>query len=262
MQSRFYFLRDAGCVLWHRPCFKAGMNEGFYNAAIKMATSSVQDMEVHTENLANSSMPGYKRLESSHTAFSQVLNAQVEASKEPTNPISVNHTQGALRSTGRSLDFAIEGEGFFVVSDGTQEFYTRNGSFRVSSDGLIVNSLGMAVQTTAGDLAIPRGKNASQLVLDDDLSLRIDGKVIGQLRVAAVEDVRALEQVGTTLFVNRGNETDATQCRVLNGCLEQSNTAIFEEMVGMMTTMRNYEACQKMLRTVDDVEEKMMSKLV
>lgn len=227
-----------------------------------MATGSVLDMEVHTENLANSSMPGYKRLESSHTAFADVLEEQVGASKEPNDPISVNHTQGALRSTGRALDFAIEGEGFFVVSDGTQEFYTRNGSFRISSDGMVVNSLGMAVQTTSGDLKVPLGQNAEQLKIDDELNLRVGGKVIGQLQVAAVEDYAALEQAGTTLFVNAGQETTKAEAKVLNGFLEQSNTAVFEEMVGMMTTMRNYEACQKMLRTVDDAEEKMMSKLV
>lgn len=238
------------------------MNSGFYNAAIQMATCSVQDMEVHTENLANSNMPGYKRLESSHTAFADVLNTQVGKAEEPTNPLSVNHIQGALRSTQRSLDFAIEGDGFFVVSDGQQELYTRNGSFRVSADGRIVNSLGMAVQTTAGDLQIPPGKNAAQLVVDDELNLRLGDKVIGKLKVVAVKDTSALEQVGTTMFINKGLETTDAECTVMNGYLEQSNTAIFEEMVGMMTTMRNYEACQKMLRTVDDADEKMMSKLV
>ncbi len=249
-------------ILWHRPCFKGGMNSGFYNAAIRMATGSVQDMEVHTENLANSSMPGYKRLESSHSAFADVLDTQVGAAEKPANPISVNHTQGALRSTGRSLDFAIEGDGFFVVSDGNQEFYTRNGGFRISADGMVVNSLGMAVQTASGDLQIPRGNNAEQLEIDDELNLRVGGKVIARLQVVAVEDAAALEQAGTTLFVNNGAETIDAECKVLNGFLEQSNTTVFEEMVGMMTTMRNYEACQKMLRTVDDAEEKMMNKLV
>ncbi|MDF7800938.1 flagellar hook basal-body protein [Pontiellaceae bacterium B1224] len=238
------------------------MNSGFYNAAIQMATGSVQDMEVHTENLANSNMPGYKRLESSHTAFADVLDAQVSAPEEPSDPISVNHHQGALRSTERSLDFAIEGDGFFVVSDGRQDYLTRNGGFRVSADGTIVNSLGMAVQTTTGDLRIPQGENASMLELDDELNLRVGGKVIGTLKVEAVQNPSDLDQAGTTLFVNNGAETVDAECRVLNGFLEQSNTAIFEEMVGMMTTMRNYEACQKMLQTVDDAEEKMMSKLV
>jgi flagellar basal-body rod protein FlgG len=268
VRGRFFYFQpleissDWNPILWHRPCFKGCMNSGFYNAAIQMATGSVQDMEVHTENLANSTMPGYKRLESSHMAFADVLDSQVGAAEEPSDPISVNHNQGALRSTERSLDFAIEGDGFFVVSDGNQDFLTRNGSFRVSADGTIVNSLGMAVQTSTGDLRIPPGENAAQLVIDDQLNLRAGDEVIGTLQIEAVADATALEQAGTTLFVNNGVETVDPECKVLNGYLEQSNTAIFEEMVGMMTTMRNYEACQKMLQTVDDAEEKMMSKLV
>jgi len=237
------------------------MNSGFYNAAIQMANGSVQDMEVHTQNLANSSMPGYKRVESSHTAFADSLQRQVDEA-ESSSPLSINHTQGALRATGRPLDFAIEGEGFFVVSDGQREFLTRNGNFRVSAEGHVVNSLGMAVQMVAGDLRIPQGSTAAGLEIDDQLNLRANGKVIGQLRVVAVEQPETLEQAGTTLFVSNGaGETDAG-CKVLNGFLEQSNTGIFEEMVGMMTTMRNYEACQKMLRTVDEADEKMMNKLV
>lgn len=238
------------------------MTSGFYNAAIQMATGSVLDMEVHTENLANTSMPGYKRLESSHAAFADALDKQVGPAAETANPIVVNHVQGALRDTGRPLDFAIEGKGFFVVSDGTQEYCTRNGSFRVSNDGQVVNSLGMAVQTMSGDLRIPRGSTAAQLEIDDKLNIRVAGKVIGTLKLVAVEDPAKLDQAGTTLFVNNGIEEVDPECKVLNGFLEQSNTAVFEEMVGMMTTMRNYEACQKMLRTVDEAEQKMMDKLV
>ncbi len=236
------------------------MNSGFYSAAIRMASGSVQDMEVHTQNLANSSMPGYKRLESTHTAFADELSSRVGGSSD--EPVSVNQTQGALRSTGRSLDFAIEGEGFFVVSDGQNEYLTRNGNFRVSADGHVVNSLGMAVQTLAGDLAIPAGSSAAQLEIDDELNLRMGEQVLGQLRIDAFRDPAELEQAGTTLFVDNGAAQIDAECKVLNGFVEQSNTGVFEEMVSMMTTMRNYEACQKMLRTVDEADEKMMSKLV
>ncbi len=237
------------------------MNTGFYNAAIQMATGSVQNMEVHTENLANSSMPGYKRVESSQMAFADVMDAQVSSGGAPSDSLVLNHAQGALRATERPFDFAIEGDGFFVVSDGNQEFYTRNGNFRISADGTVVNSLGMAVQTTTGDLRIPRSATAAGLQLDDKLNLRVGNKVIGQLRLAAVENPAGLEQAGTTLFVNSGAEEIPPEGKVLQGFLEQSNTSIFEEMVGIMTTLRNYEACQKMLRTVDDVEKKMMNKL-
>lgn len=223
-----------------------------------MSTGSVQDMEVHTANLSHSSMPGYKRLESSHSSFADAMERQA-AAQEGTKSIAVNYSQGALRSTSRPLDFAVDGDGFFVVSDGKQEFLTRNGNFRISTDGTVVNSLGMAVQTSAGDLQIP-SDSRGPLELDDALLLKVGAKTLGKLRLVSVEDTSSLEQAGTTLFVNKGSEIDSDG-KVVQGFLEQSNTGVFEEMVGIMTTMRNYEACQKMLKTVDEADEKMMSKL-
>jgi len=224
-----------------------------------MSTGSVQDMEVHTQNLSHSSMPGYKRLESSHASFADAMQRQSGA-QDTGKSLSVNYLQGGLRSTERAFDFAIEGKGFFVVSDGNQEFLTRNGSFRVSADGTVVNSLGMAVQTSAGDLRIPPGSQGP-LELDDALMLKVGAKTLGQLRLISVEDTSMLEQAGTTLFVNQGAAEVEPESKVLQGFLEQSNTSVFEEMVGIMTTLRNYEACQKMLKTVDEADEKMMSKL-
>jgi flagellar basal-body rod protein FlgF len=236
------------------------MNSGFYNAAIQMSTRSQTAMEVHTQNLANGSMTGYKRLETTNDSFASVMDKN--RGKAEDLYIFTNHDQGVIRVTDRSLDFAIEGKGFFVVSDGEQEFYTRNGSFHMAPDGTVTNSLGMAVQTSSGDLRIPRGNNVDELILDEDLNLRIGKKVFGQLRLASVENPGELDQAGTTLYINNGLDEIEAECSVISGALEQSNTAVFEEMVGIMTTLRNYEACQKMLRSVDEADAKMMEKLV
>lgn len=258
------------CKLRHRgtrgcgtgPAIYRGMNTGFYNAAIQMATSSVQNLEVHTENIANATMPGYKRMETSQTSFSEVMLEQVEQHK-PESEIVVNHSQGALRSTERPLDFAIEGEGYFVVSDGSKQYLTRNGSFHLASDGTVVNSLGMALQTESGDLQIPAGQHVSGLEIDDQMNVLVGNRSAGQIKLISVANPSALEQAGSTLFVNSAGQPENTpeESTVLKGFLEQSNTGIFEEMVGIMTTMRNYEACQKMLKSVGSAEEKMMQKL-
>jgi flagellar basal-body rod protein FlgF len=254
-----FFSGDSFCGMCL--ALERGMNTGFYNAAIQMATGSVRRMEAHSENLANSNMPGFKRLETSMTAFSDELDNHVPPTKDFEDQISVNHAQGALRATGRSLDMAIEGNGFFVVSQDNQDFYTRNGSFRVSPEGLVVNSLGMPLQTETGDLQVPFDTGSGEIQIDNEFNVRMDGTVLGTLKLAAVEDPSTLEQAGNTLFINKDAPEVATDCKVVTGFLEQSNTGVFEEMVGMMTTLRNYEACQRMLRTVDDMDDKMMSKL-
>ncbi len=218
-------------------------------------------MEVHSANLANSNMPGFKRVELSSTAFSDQLESQVAPEANLAGTLTCNHSQGALRSTGRPLDFAIEGDGFFVVSKEGQEFYTRNGGFQVDADGRVVNSLGMTVQTTTGDLQLPLDGGNGPLEIDEQFNVRMDGNVLGTLKIASVEKPQELESVGNTLFKNNGAEVIAAEGRVMNGFLEQSNAVVVEEMVGMMATLRNYEACQRMLRTVDDADQKMLNKL-
>jgi len=66
--------------------------------------------------------------------------------------IDVLQTQGNLQSTGKLTDMAIQGDGFFIVSDGTQQYYTRDGSFNTSLDGSLVNpTSGMKVQGWQAD---------------------------------------------------------------------------------------------------------------
>jgi flagellar hook protein FlgE len=57
--------------------------------------------------------------------------------------INTLHTPGAITSTGRETDLAIEGNGFFVVSDGFQQYYTRDGTFTRDSSGILVNANGL-----------------------------------------------------------------------------------------------------------------------
>ena len=238
------------------------MESGLYNTAIKLASGSVLDMEICTENLSNAMVPGYKRIDVMHTSFAETLENQVNPSGA--GVLKVNHMQGALRETGRNLDFAIEGDGFFEVSDGKNTYYTRNGQFRVDADGTIVNSVGMAVQRTSGDIQLPPDTSAEMITVDDELTLRIGEREIGQLKIVAFDNKDLLQKAGTTMFTVGGEEDLVEvdpQCTVLNGYLEQSNTSVFEQMVGMMTTLRNYEACQKILRSVDETQTKMMNKL-
>jgi flagellar basal body rod protein FlgG len=238
------------------------MDSGFYNAAIKMASDSVRDLDACTENLANAGMPGYKRLNVSHAAFADVLEDKVEADERSTGDFTIDYTQGALRPTGRPLDFAIEGDGFFVLSDGEKNFYSRNGAFRLAPDGTVVNTLGMAVQTTSGDLRLPPDSGMEQLTIDEQRNVRAGTRVIGQLKVVSVPDKDVLERAGSSLFLSKKPLDEVAKGSVMGGYLEQSNAQMIDEMVSMMTTLRNYEACQKMMRSVDDVESKMMSKLV
>ncbi len=142
-------------------------------------------MDVTGNNIANVNTVGYK---SSTTVFQDTLSQVVRAGGAPaadrggTNPaqiglgvkvaaITTNWTQGATQSTGRSTDFMIEGDGFFVTRSGTEQLYTRAGSFDFDGAGKLVTPDGsvlqgwMATGTGAintngpiGDLSVPYGQ--------------------------------------------------------------------------------------------------------
>ena len=65
-----------------------------------------------------------------------------------------DRSPGTLRHTGNPLDLAIEGNAYFVIDTGTQDAYTRQGTFRVNADGELVNAFGQLVETTGGNVRL------------------------------------------------------------------------------------------------------------
>jgi len=109
-------------------------------------------IDVIGNNIANVNTVGFK---SQRVEFQNLLNQTLsvgtsgEGGRAGTNPQQVGlgvgvgsitsiHTQGALQGTGKSTDLAIQGEGFFVVSDGSRNFYTRDGSFDFDKTGSFI----------------------------------------------------------------------------------------------------------------------------
>jgi flagellar hook protein FlgE len=110
-------------------------------------------MDVVGNNIANVNTVAYK---SSRVTFQDILSQNLKGASSPqngrggTNPAQIGlgmnlggidtfMTQGSLQSTGKLTDFSIQGDGFFIVSDGEREFYTRDGAFDIGVDGGLVN---------------------------------------------------------------------------------------------------------------------------
>jgi len=107
------------------------------------------------DNIANSSTIGFK---SSRAEFQDLIaggqtSGQVVGSGSSISSTSMNFEQGTLEYTGKPLDLAIDGKGFFVVADGEQRFYTRAGNFKTDASGYIVNQNGLAVLGYSGTIA-------------------------------------------------------------------------------------------------------------
>ncbi|HPO97764.1 MAG TPA: flagellar hook-basal body complex protein, partial [Bacillota bacterium] len=123
-------------------------------------------MDVIGNNIANVNTIGFK---SSRVSFQDTLNQMLRGASAPQgerggiNPLQVGlgvniatidviHTQGNLQNTGKISDVAIQGDGFFILSDGGNQYYTRAGNFNMERDGRLVNpSNGLVVQGWMAD---------------------------------------------------------------------------------------------------------------
>lgn len=121
-----------------------------FNTALSGLNAASTDLNVTGNNIANVGTTGFK---SSRTEFADLYAASMlgtgrnaVGSGVITQSVSQQFTQGNLTSTGRSLDLAISGNGFFMVSDNGSRLYTRNGSFNTDASGYIVDGSGNRLQ--------------------------------------------------------------------------------------------------------------------
>ena len=152
-------------------------------------------MDVIGSNIANINTVGYKKAQ---VTFEETLNLTMRIPDAPTdlrggiNPVQIglgarvssiktNFTQGSVQETGNVTDLAIVGNGFFAVSDGARNYFTRAGNFHFDSDGVLVNNQGFKVQ---GKQADGNGKIAPDVVIDD-----ISSSVFQQIPAHSTEKV-------------------------------------------------------------------------
>lgn len=213
-----------------------------------------------THNLANASTVAYKRR---HNEFSLSETAQQDPSTGVGGTLEVNTTvdlaQGHLVSTGRSLDFAINGPGFFVVETDAGRVYTRNGQFRVSADRTLVDFAGRAVASDAGGpIKIPPNVPPSAVHVSGDGTLRYKATAIGKLAIVAADNPADLAPIGDSSFRQAG-ATEPHKAEkgfdVKQGFNEASNVSVVKELVDLITVSRMYEANFRSIR-VDDERKK------
>jgi flagellar basal-body rod protein FlgF len=212
-------------------------------------------------NLANAATTGYKADTSAFRA------APVAGPGLPTRAYAVDTTvgadlaPGAIQPTGRELDVAIEGDGFFTVQapDGT-EAYTRSGSFQVNADGELQTRSGLTVLGDGGPITIPQDAKVS-IGRDGTVSIVTFGQSaanvtsVGQLKLVKPE-VNQVVKSGDGLFrTKNGQPADADpSVTVTAGALEASNVNAVSAMVDMIGLARQFEMQMKLLQNVETNE--------
>jgi flagellar basal-body rod protein FlgF len=234
------------------------MDRGLY-IAMSGAKQILLSQDSNSNNLANANTTGFRAdLDQARTMplFGIGHPSRVYSMSERPG---VNFMAGALQTTGRDLDVAIDGDGWIAVQskDGS-EAYTRAGDLHITAQGELVTGNGLPVIGNNGPIAIPPNQ---KMELDRDGSINIIPQGANQATLAIVDRIklvkpdRAQLDKGTDgLFRQKSGQPAAADAnvKITTGVLEGSNVSTVGEMVQMIELARQFENHIKMMKTIDD----------
>ncbi|MEA3383948.1 MAG: flagellar basal-body rod protein FlgG [Campylobacterota bacterium] len=251
------------------------MIRGLYTAASGM-TAQQTNIDVISNNIANVNTTGFKqdRSEFQDLMYQSLNFTSGSTSADTSNPTGIdvglgvrtssiqkNYSQGSLKETGNSLDMAISGNGFFKVTTPNGETaYTRNGEFKLDSEGSIVNSSGYKLDP---EIVVPANLTNLSIAQDGTISAMDpasgDITTLGQITLANFVNPAGLSPLGGNLSLATsvsGDPIDAVagtegMGMITQGMIEGSNVALVTEMVNLITAQRAYEANSKSITTTD-----------
>ena len=252
------------------------MIRALFSSATGMESQQM-NLDVIANNLANVNTTGFKK---SKIEFQDLLyqttrtaGAEQGAGNQLPTGMQIGHgsravatsrifTTGELTQTGEEMDVAIAGDGFFQVQmpDGTQA-YTRDGAFKLSSNGAVVSSDGM--QVLGGFPPIPATTIAVTISPSGEISLTDASGTSPQGRVTMTRfaNPAGLEAVGRNLFKESpasgppetGNPGEGGFGQLQQNYLEMSNVKVVEEMVKLIMAQRAYEVNSKAIQAADEM---------
>ena len=254
------------------------MQEGIY-IAVSGALRQERKLGVIANNLANLNNVGFKKdglvFESllppfqNDLSFEASRNVLLPAERSNLNVayvgiagFSTEFSQGTLDQTHNTFDVALEGEGFFAVQTPDGIRYTRKGNFHLDENKQIVSQNGFPVQgPQGGSVALPNFSGELTIDIDGNISggRGINVQPLGNIKVVRFEDPTGLKKQGDGLFrLIDPNQTEqpASNTKIRQGFLEQSNVKSVEEMVHMIDAVRNFETYQKVIQTIDQLDER------
>lgn len=265
----------------------------FYTSLTGLKNAQTE-LGVISHNLANSETTGFKK---SRVSFSDIVAGSaysnpklIQGIGSTVEAITQSHTLGPIDQTGSALDLAINGTGFFttVSAQNGQTYYTRNGAFSMDDQGFVLDgdnnrlqvfptdAAGNVTSTTPIDLQIPSanagGASFAGLTVNPNGNVSVsfaDGtsEVTGKVALATFIAPSGLLQVGSTNWQatglsgspTYGEPGDAQFGNLLSGALERSNVDIAEELVGLITAQRYFQANAKAIDTATQISQSIMN---
>ncbi|WP_170379297.1 MULTISPECIES: flagellar hook-basal body complex protein [Ruegeria] len=214
-------------------------------------TGLMNEMRLVANNIANANTTGYRAQGLVFSEFVRDLPGNPSLSMARAEARNTSLQQGLLTETGGQFDFAIEGDGFFMVETPSGNRLTRAGAFSPSAEGDLVTMDGHRVLDSNGaPVFIP--PDAASIDVGSDGTLSIEGQLLGQIGVYRVADPETLVREGSTQFRAEGEIDPVENPVVLQRFLEGSNVNAVEQVTRLVEIQRAYELGQSFLKTEDE----------
>jgi flagellar hook protein FlgE len=247
------------------------------------------DLGVISNNIANAETNGFKK---SKVAFSDIVAGSAFSNPKlvlgigaTVEAINQNFAQGAIEQTGNALDLVVNGDGFFTTRSAVSgdTLYTRNGSFEIDGSGFLLrgnnrlqafptDAAGVVTGTTLQSVQIPATNAAGAQFAGVTVGKTgvitasyADGTntPVGKVALATFLAPSGLRQEGSSNWTATGLSGVATYGEpdagfyggILSGALERSNVDLSEEMVGLITAQRNFQANAKAIDTATQISQ-------
>ncbi len=244
------------------------MIKGWYTAASGMMMQ-MSRQDVIANNIANTATSGYKKQVSLSRAFPDMLISRLETTADPISKsiqaigrlgtgvclenIATDLSVGNLDKTDLPTDLSLAQTGsYFAVETEQGERYTRNGAFKINSEGSLTDNQGNPVL----DKDNKHINISGEFIVDRTGVINYaDGTATVTLKVLNFSDPEKLERFGDSLYSNeKGLTTSVVPANpdVLQGYLEHSNVNAIQEMVDLLSVVRSYESLQKVVQAEDE----------
>ena len=230
-------------------------------------------------NLANANTTGYKMRtpQFQDLLYQSIVQPGANSGQQTTVPAGLQlglgtrassneiiFTQGSFNETDNPLDVAIQGNGFFQVqlANGTLA-YTRDGSFQMDKNGVVVDSSGNPLSP---QITLPANAQSVTIAPDGTVSYLTPGQAnaqqAGQIQLASFQNPAGLNSIGKNLYQPTDASGDATVAApggteglgtLMQGYTEQSNVSIVDEFINLIVAQRAYEANSKVVKAADEM---------
>lgn len=253
------------------------MLRGIYSSVSSMINLQARQ-SIITNNLANVNTNGYKEETLVSKSFDEVMLSNNDnyvngrATHKNLGGLSfgvriddtvTNHKQGVHISTDNKTDIAIDGKGFFQVKDSNgKTFYTRDGSFKINSQGYLVTNAGhnvMGMNKVTGNVEAINVGN-SKFVVTTNNNIIVNDMDKYSFNVVDFNDYNKLKKVGDNLYSGE-NPIKSNNFYVKQGFIEGSNVDYINATANLMETVKEFEANQKVIQSIDSTLYKIANEI-